>query len=92
MKFSVTGLDNLTKELDEVAKAVASLDGTITTVKFDPSDPVSVDRAIRDMESAVDRKAARYRSNPLVANLAKELKATYAKALRDRALRERRPS
>jgi hypothetical protein len=47
MAFEITGLDKLQKELDQASKAFAALDGEITTLRFDPADPSSVETAIR---------------------------------------------
>ena len=41
------------------------------------------------METAIDQKVARYRSNPLVANLAKQMKARYREAIIERARQAR---
>lgn len=44
------GLDKLLKELDQAQKALARLDGTLTTVEFDPDQPGSIQAAISKME------------------------------------------
>jgi hypothetical protein len=36
------GLDKLLKELDQAQKALARLDGSLTTVEFDPNQPGSI--------------------------------------------------
>jgi hypothetical protein len=81
MSFNITGLDKLQRELADAQRAFQSLDGTITTLKFDPDDPASVQRAIRQMEAAIDSKTSMYRNNPLVMQTAKGLKETYRKAI-----------
>jgi hypothetical protein len=45
------------KELAELSSALASLDGEIARLSLS-SEPASIDRAIAEMEAAVDRKAA----------------------------------
>jgi ssDNA-binding replication factor A large subunit len=81
----IKGLDAFARQLNEAARAAELLDGTITTVKFDPADPASVGAAIDEMEHAVDAKVARYRSNPLVADLVKQTKAHFRDAIRQKA-------
>jgi ferredoxin len=44
--LKISGLDSLTKELDDAQKALADLDGSIGSVSFDPSDPADIERAI----------------------------------------------
>jgi hypothetical protein len=77
----VSGLQKLQRELEDAQRAFNSLDGTIATLSFDPGDHASVQNAIRQMESAIDGKTSRYRSNPLVMQVAKGLKETYRKAI-----------
>ena len=77
MKYEITGIDGLLKELSDVERAVKSLSGTITTLSFDPASPESVAAAILEMERAVDAKIGTNRSNPLVRNLVAEMKAAY---------------
>jgi len=77
LNVNITGLDKLQRELDQAQRACQSLNGTITTLKFDPADPNSVQEAIRKMEVAVDSKVASYRGNALVSQMAKEMKEAY---------------
>lgn len=78
----IKGLNALTRQVGEVEKAAAALDGTIAIIKFDPSDVDSVQNAIYEMERAVDQKVSRYRNNPLVADIVKATKASYRDAIR----------
>ena len=80
-----TGLDQFSKELGDASRALSALDGTITTLEFDPSDSASVHAAIRQIESAIDSKVSRYRSNPLVADLVRQMKAKYRAEIERRA-------
>ena len=89
MALSIIGLDKLSNDLNDAATALGALDGAIATVNFDPEDSASVNAAIREMETAIDQKVARYRSNPLVANLAKQMKARYREAIIERARQAR---
>ena len=78
------------KHLDELAKAVKALDGGITQVNFDPSDPSSVRAAVTEMERAIDRKVSRWRSNPYVADIVKELKSSFRKGIQQKARQAQR--
>lgn len=74
MGIKITGLDQLERTLKDAQKALASLDGLIATLRFDPADPSSVKSAISEMEQAVDRKVSAYSRNPIVAPLVKAAK------------------
>jgi hypothetical protein len=77
LNVKITGLEALQRNLEEASKAMASLHGTITTLKFNPADPESVNGAIREMEAAVDQKIAPYASNSIVAELAAASKTSF---------------
>jgi predicted nucleotide-binding protein len=49
--FEIEGLDRLTRELDQFSKALAELDGEITEVQFDPSDPASIEHSKKEIEA-----------------------------------------
>lgn len=83
--FKLTGFDELQKELQTASRALKALDGTVAELKFNPSDPQSVNAAIKDMERAIDRKVAPYRNNEIVRNLALEMKASYKSEIRAQA-------
>ena len=85
--FSVkmSGFDKLQKELGEAQRAFASLDGTIATLKFDPSDAQSVRRAIQEMEAAVDAKTASHAHNALVRQVGEAMKQKFKTRLQARA-------
>lgn len=83
MKF--TGLDAITKKMDQLAKFAGDLDGDIANVSFDPQDPASIDRAIQEVNAAVDAKAASYGRNDWVENAATELKEQAREAILERA-------
>ena len=75
------GLDKLQRELKELASASQALDGTITTVKFDPNDPESVQAAIKQVEEAIGSKTAPYQANRLVMDMAEKLKEKYRQGI-----------
>lgn len=80
MSVKITGGDNFLKELAELQRAFASLDGEIAQLRF-TSEPASVERAIAEMEAAVDRKAAAYSHNPMVAKIAEASKDAFRKKI-----------
>jgi hypothetical protein len=71
------GFGDLARQLEEASRAFQSLDGEIATVRIVPGDEVSVQAAVREMEAAIDRKAAPYRGNPLVDAMVTQMKAKY---------------
>lgn len=81
----IKGLDAFTRQLDEAGKAIAALDGDLVSLNFDPADAQSVQRAINEMERAVDARVSRYRTNPLVADIVKQTKARFKEAIQQKA-------
>jgi hypothetical protein len=75
LNVKVTGLENLQRNLEEAGRALAALNRTVATVKFNPADPQSVAEAICQMEAAVDERIAPYAGNSLVADVAAKFKA-----------------
>ena len=65
----------LSELLDEVARALQSLDDVVVTVSFDQDDPASIEAAIQAVEEAIDAKIAAFRGNDLVESAADQLKA-----------------
>lgn len=55
MKFEASGLDGAISELEEAAAAMDAIDGDLAQVAFDTDDPASIQRAIIEMEAAVDK-------------------------------------
>jgi len=85
LNINVSGLEKLQRELADAQRAFQALDGTIATLKFDPTDPTSVDGAIRQMEVAIDNKTAPYHGNDLVKKVAQGLKDAYRKKILERS-------
>ena len=85
MGFKITGLDKLQKDLKDAERALRSLDGAITTLRFDPDEPASVLSAIGQMENAIDEKTARYRGNAMVESVVAEMKEKYREQIEERA-------
>lgn len=87
--FKIEGLDKLTRQLEEAQQAIASLDGELGTVQFNPNDPASIEQAIQDVEHLVDERVQSYASNPMVASLAEQMKEQYRQAILDKAAEAR---
>ena len=83
--MKITGLDALSRTLRELESAASSLDGEIAQVSFDPNDPQSIERAIQEVNSAIDEKIRGYGDNKTVANLVEALKESYRNGILDRA-------
>ena len=85
MGFKITGLNKLQRDLKDAERAFRSLDGTIATLHFDPTEPASVLSAIGQMENAIDEKKARYRGNAMVESIAAQMKENYREQIEERA-------
>jgi hypothetical protein len=87
--LKITGLDHLTRTLDDAAKALEGLNGDLATLKFDPTDPSSVEAAVVQMEQAIDARISAYRDNQIVEGLAAKMKEKYRQTIYDRAAKAR---
>ena len=87
--IKVTGLGDLQRDLEQASQALEAVGGELTTVKFNPNDPSSVDLAIADVEAAIDAKVASFRGNAIVEQFVEGIKKQYRTELLDRASSER---
>jgi hypothetical protein len=87
--IKISGLDKLSKKIDEMAEFAKELDGDICKVSFDPDDPSSIDRAVVAMESAIDAKAATYRSNDWIDNVVTKAKESFRARILEKAAEAR---
>jgi hypothetical protein len=83
--LKITGLEELSKQLTDVQKALAALDGGLGTVSFNPRDPASIEAAIQQIEGTIEERLADFASNPIVRPIADELKEKYRQAIIDQA-------
>lgn len=83
------GLNDLTKNFDELAKFTAEIDGDLGTVSFDPFDAESIENAIIAVERMIDNKSSIYPSNQLIQDLAGDLKEQYRQGIIDNAAEAR---
>lgn len=71
------GLDKLKRQLGQINEAFAAEDGKLGELRFDPKDPASIEAAIVEMEHLVDAKTSAFPGNPLLKNLAEQMKEKY---------------
>lgn len=72
MSFEIhfDGLSAFTKHLEGLADFAKALEGEIATVHFNPSDPESVENAVRGMQGEIDGRLLKFRDNPTAVALA----------------------
>ncbi len=85
----MTGLDKLQRELNQLQKTIASLDGDITSVNFDPEHPQSIELAVQKMEEEIDRRAGNLRGNQIAIDLVSEIKENFRQAIFEKAAEAR---
>ena len=83
--FNITGLDQLTKQLEQAQTAFEELDGDLGEVNFDPHDPASIESAVQKVNEMLDAKAAAWADNLLVAQVVEGMKEQYREAIIERA-------
>lgn len=83
--FKITGLDELSKTLEDAQKALQSIDGELGTVNFDPHDPSSIQAAIQKVENLIDERLGPYASNPIVGPLAESTKEHFRQSIVEKA-------
>jgi hypothetical protein len=84
-KIQIKGLDKLQRHFEDAQDALSALDGELGVVRFNPSDPSSIDAAILEVEQMVDERVGSYGDNPIIAPVAAQMKARYREAILDRA-------
>lgn len=87
--MKITGLDKLTRQLDEAQKAAEALNGELGTVTFDPNDPASIEVAIQEVERLVDERLGSYASNSIIGPLAESIKEQYRAGILGKAAEAR---
>lgn len=83
--FKITGLDKLSRDLEDAQKAISEMDGELGSVSFDPHDPASIEVAIQEVERLIDERLGSYASNPIVGPLAEGMKEQYRQGIIDKA-------
>lgn len=87
--MNIKGLDEFQRNLSQLQRALSELDGELGTVRFDPSDPVSIEAAIAEMERTIDERIASFRGNDVVDGIVEQMKEHYREAILDRAAEAR---
>ena len=72
-------------QVEDACRAFQSLDRELAKISLTPGDSASLAAALRQMEAAVDRKAAPFRGNKFVDPYVKPLKDKYRAAIREKA-------
>lgn len=83
--FKITGLDKISRDLEDAQKAMTEMGDELGSVSFDPHDPASIEAAIQDVERLIDERLGSYASNPIVAPLAEGMKEQYRQGILDKA-------
>ena len=83
--LKIDGLDKLNRNLEDAQKAIAEIDGELGSVNFDPQDPESIEAAIQETARLLDERLGSYASNPIVGQLAENMKEQYRQAILDNA-------
>jgi hypothetical protein len=87
--MKIAGFDELQKQLAEAQRALERLDGDLTTVQFNPTDPSSIEAAIQKVEQIIDERIGHYADNPIVAPLVEQSKAYFREKIIEKAAAER---
>jgi hypothetical protein len=87
--LKIEGLDQLARQLSEAEKVIASIDGELGSVNFYPNDPESIERAIAEVENIVDTRLQDYADNPLVAQLADQMREQFREGIITKAAEAR---
>ena len=82
MGFKLTGLSEVTRNMEQLKRA---LDGAVAKASFDPFNPQDVERVLREIEQKVDFKMAPYILSPGAREIAAGLKEEYRKAILHKA-------
>jgi hypothetical protein len=83
--IKITGLEELSRTLEDAQRAMSELDGELGSVSFDPQDPVSIEAAIKSAERMIEDRVGRYSSNSIVGPMIEELKERYREAILEKA-------
>ena len=87
--FKISGLDQLTRQLEQAQQAFAEIDGELGTVEFNPHDPASIEAAIQQAEAMIDAKVKPWAVYALVAQMVDGMKEQYRTYIIDRAAQAR---
>lgn len=83
--IKITGLDQLTKQTEQLSRFAQEMDGDLANVSFDPADPASIEAAIQEAHDAIDKKALGYERNEWIEALIEQLKENMREQILERA-------
>ena len=83
--MTISGLDAFKKKTEQMSKFAREIDGELGSVKFDPSDPGSIETAIQVINDVIDEKTRSYERNDWVQNLAEQLKEQVRESVLEKA-------
>ena len=78
-------LYQMRRQIEDACRAFRSLDRDLPKITPRPRDAAGLEAAIRQMEAAVDRKAAPFHGNKFVEPFVNPLKDKYCAAIREKA-------
>jgi len=78
-------LYQMRRQVEDACRAFQSLDRELAKISLTPGDAAGLAAAIRQMEAAIDRKAAPFRGNTFVEPYIKPLKDKYCAAIVEKA-------
>jgi hypothetical protein len=81
----VMELYQMRRQVEDACRAFRSLDRELAKISLRPGDSAGLAAALRQMEAAIDRKAAPFRGNRFVEPYIKPLKDKYCAAILDKA-------
>ena len=83
--IKITGLKEMQRKMDDLAKFASEMDGELARVSFDPNDPSSIEAAIQKACESVDERATSYPRNDMVQNLAEQAKESFREQILESA-------
>ncbi|MGO8731820.1 MAG: hypothetical protein ACLQVM_03390 [Terriglobia bacterium] len=89
-QFQIAGFEQLTSLFEELGDAIKQLNGKLCEVRFDPTNPGEVQAAIDQTERTVDERLSKFRDNPMVQQLAADVKQRFKQEILKRASDARR--
>jgi hypothetical protein len=77
MQTKLNEFSKLVRQLEEAAHSLSALQGEVIRLSIESGDLVGAEITVRQIESAIVRQTAVYCGNPLVGDLATELRKTF---------------
>ena len=87
--MKITGLDQITRQIEEAQRALKSIDGELGKVSFDPDDPTTIEAAVSQVNDMIDGRIGEFASNPIIRPMIDEMKERYRAAIIEKAAEAR---